>query len=400
MNKHELYIKLLVVDNEKQQNNGVIIKNRKLSIRRKLPPSMVHLQELQQLDDVVDNAPLEFPETPSIVLVEDSSCDEVIPKKRKSPKNKNVIIPTSVTRDTVFSKTYTLSDLKEICLHYGLKRSGTKPELVERIHKHLSSLPCAIALQRAYRAHLYRKYKTSGGPALMRRKLCVNDSDFFTMEPVAEIAAASFFSYQDVDNFVYGFDVVSLYHLIIKLYPETKNPYNRNEIPMEALAALYSRLHLSKIFNQKLELSINMDEIPPEKKRELNIIDLFQEINNLGNYSDAAWFNNLSTAGYLRFLREMSEIWDYRAELTREMKMAICPPNGNPFYGIPIATIRSYVDDPSRLKMYCVRVIENLIRNSSTADRKCLGAYYVLAALTTVSMDARAALPWLYESIA
>jgi hypothetical protein len=32
-------------------------------------------------------------------------------------------------------------------------------------------------------------------------------------------------------------------------------------------------------------------------------------------------------------------------------------------------------------------------------DNKCLGAYYVLGALTLVSEDAATSLPWLYQAV-
>lgn len=44
--------------------------------------------------------------------------------------------------------------------------------------------------------------------------------------------------------------------------------------------------------------------------------------------------------------------------------------------------------------------MEYLVKSGHTADSRSLGAYYVLAALTLVSEDARIALPWLYQSVA
>ena len=44
-------------------------------------------------------------------------------------------------------------------------------------------------------------------------------------------------------------------------------------------------------------------------------------------------------------------------------------------------------------------IIENLITKGIDKNAKCLGAFYVLGALTLVNSDAASALPWLYESV-
>jgi len=41
-----------------------------------------------------------------------------------------------------------------------------------------------------------------------------------------------------------------------------------------------------------------------------------------------------------------------------------------------------------------------MVKSGHTNDNRSLGAYYVLAALTLVSDEARNSLPWLYQSVA
>lgn len=47
-----------------------------------------------------------------------------------------------------------------------------------------------------------------------------------------------------------------------------------------------------------------------------------------------------------------------------------------------------------------IKVIEYLTKSAHTTDKRALGAYYVLAALTLVSEDARTSLPWLFQAVA
>jgi hypothetical protein len=138
-----------------------------------------------------------------------------------------------------------------------------------------------------------------------------------------------------------------------------------------------------------------------EKQEELFIVDLFQHINTLGNYSDSEWFIVLQREELIRFIRHIHDIWYYRANLTQEMKERISPPNGNPFVlhnahvNLNVITLLTAAE----LRTICVSIIERMTRRGITREDQCLGAFYVLATLTIVNQDARNALPWLYEAV-
>jgi hypothetical protein len=138
-----------------------------------------------------------------------------------------------------------------------------------------------------------------------------------------------------------------------------------------------------------------------EKQEELFIVDLFQHINTLGNYSDSEWFITLQRADLIRFIRNVHDIWYYRANLSQEMKERICPPNGNPFMLNNVhvnLNVITLLTDPE-IRTICVSIIERMVRRGVSREDQCLGAFYVLATLTIVSQDARNALPWLYEAV-
>jgi hypothetical protein len=138
-----------------------------------------------------------------------------------------------------------------------------------------------------------------------------------------------------------------------------------------------------------------------EKQEELFIVDLFQHINTLGNYSDSEWFIVLQREELIRFIRHIHDIWYYRANLTQEMKERISPPNGNPFVlhnahvNLNVVTLLTATE----LRTICVSIIERMTRRGISREDQCLGAFYVLATLTLVNQDARNALPWLYEAV-
>jgi hypothetical protein len=51
------------------------------------------------------------------------------------------------------------------------------------------------------------------------------------------------------------------------------------------------------------------------------------------------------------------------------------------------------------IKENCLRVFENIIFMGIDDDHRKLGAFHALSALTVVSVGARNAMPWLYESL-
>jgi hypothetical protein len=135
------------------------------------------------------------------------------------------------------------------------------------------------------------------------------------------------------------------------------------------------------------------------KSVELKAITLFQNIDALGNYSNAQWFLTLNRNQLIKFLRELVDIWSYRAPLTIETKRAICPPLGNPFIRMPNYNILQTMENMDELRKNILDIMEKMVVTGVDKDSKYLGASYVLSALTLVNSDAATALPWLYQAV-
>jgi hypothetical protein len=236
------------------------------------------------------------------------------------------------------------------------------------------------------------------GPAFKNRKLCTNNIDFLSMEDISNIPNEQFFSFKDDDGFIYGFDLLSLYNLIYKCNGFVKNPFNTKPIQSKVIEDLRSLLRLSKVLNIKIttEISDVTKEISDKKSLELKALNLFQNIDALGNYSNAQWFLVLNRHQLIKFYRELVEIWMYRAPLTFETKRSICPPLGNPFLRV---TNLHTIDNIDELRKNILDIMEKLVNTGIDKDNKCLGAYYVLGALTLVNNDAATSLPWLYQAV-
>lgn len=330
-----------------------------------------------------------------------NNCEKFIPiyKNQIKINEENIVIPNIKNYNELTKYNYNIAQLKTIAKHYKLKISGNKKQLISRIFCFLYLSSYIIKIQKNFRGLLQRKYNKLHGPALKNRQLCTNNTDFITMEPLDEINPTRFISYMDTDNFIYGFDIVSLYNLIYKNNQEIKNPYNRKNIPDEILKNIKTLIRLSKILKIQINFDIEDDSIhiSSEKVIELRIVSLFQNIDSLGNYSNPEWFLSLTKNQIIKFMRELIDIWNYRAQLSFETKKNICPPTGDPFRNFSMVFIHIETNLNS-IKKVVLEVLEKLVNLGINRDCKSLGSYYILGALTLVNENAANAYPWLFQS--
>lgn len=323
----------------------------------------------------------------------------LLEKKRRKVLQDNFKILQFSEYQNMLKHNYNVQQLKQICKFYKQKSSGNKKELMNNCYNYLKLSHKALIIQTCFRGHIVRHLNKLKGPACVNRK-CTNETDFFTLVPLKEIPKKQFFSYKDKDDFIYGFDICSLYNMIVVEKMDRINPYNRNELPKNILKTLQSICHISNILGDKLNIKIDntINNLSQEKKLELKAIELFQKIDDLGFITNANWIVSLSRVRLRNYLNELYDIWNYRAQLSNETKRKIDPINGNPFAGIHMGYIVS--QGKNTILHNILKIIETFISRGETQDAKSLGVYYVLGALTMVSFDAANSLPWLYDSFA
>ena len=325
--------------------------------------------------------------------------NQPIKKKQKIVLDEDVM-PTIHNFEILNKYNYNLQQLKTFAKFYKLKQSGNKQQLLNRVYSYLKLSFYATNIQKNCRARIIRKYLNAHGPAARNRALCTNMNDFITMEPINEIQFHQFISYKDIDGFTYGFDISSLYNLYLKSSGGgTKNPYNRNAIPKSLLRNIRTIMRVSKMLNIKVDLSFEdvTDVVSIEKAIETRAVTIFQHIDSLGNYSNANWFLSLNMRKLYEFVMQLADIWDYRAQLSIEVKRRICP-RGDPLRHInEVYLLRE--SNILNIKNTVLSAIEYLVYTGVDNDSKSLGAYFVLGALTLVNEDAANSLPWLYQSM-
>lgn len=310
------------------------------------------------------------------------------------------LLQTNKTGVFMLTVKYNVQQLKSFAKCLKIKSSGNKNELVFRIYSHVKLSGHILIIQKIFRGYIQRRFNAYHGPALFKRELCTNFNDFLTMDDMKDLPFLQFFSYKDIDGFIYGFDITSLYNLIQKTeYGSIKNPYNRNKIPSDVNICILNIIRLSKVLKVPLTLKIQdvAEIITQQKNLEMKIIELFQNINALGNYGDSVWFTSLNRTQIIRFIKELHDIWDYRAQLTLQTKILICPPTGELFRNFNYYTANN-TPDVAVIQQLILPVLEKLVNTGMDTDSKSLGAFYVLGALTIVNPAAALSIPWLYQS--
>ena len=339
------------------------------------------------------------------VYFQEELLHTVLPKINKTREktsekisNEDFLILKYSEYNKVIRYDYNIIQLKILNREHRQKVSGNKIELSTRIYNFLRLSYYATKIQCRYRRHLQQLINRLHGPAYFKRSICINECDFFTLDSCREIPNAQFFSFTDDANFTYGFDVISLNNLIVKsvLYPE--NPYNKKPLDHIILDNLVNLLRLSSIMNINVEIKINNQLVQePKQIFTANVLELFQFMDSLGNYTQISWFLDLTRNQLILYIRALYDIWNYRAQLDDNVKRDICPPNGNPFSDINMNGFNTLTF--SSLKIIVFLTMERFVKSGINTDSKTLGAYYVLACFTLVNSNAAEAMPWLYQSV-
>ena len=330
----------------------------------------------------------------------DKIANDIQPLKKIKDDTEYFYIPQFKDYDHLRTNNYNVNKLKLFAKHYKLLTSGNKQQITNRIYSYLFLSNLAVKIQKIIRGRFQRRYYKAHGPAFTKRELCTNSIDFLSMEDVSDITVKQFFSFKDDDGFIYGFDLLSFHNLVYKCNGVIKNPFSTKPISSKTLEEFKTFLTLSKVLNIDIctELTDITKTVSSHKSVELRAVSLFQNIDALGNYSNVSWFMSLNKIYLIKFIRELADIWSYRAPLTLETKISICPPLGNPFSRLQMHNLQN-IENIDDIRIIILDILEKFVNTGIDKDSKCLGAFYVLGALTLVNHDAATSLPWLFQSL-
>jgi len=223
---------------------------------------------------------------------------------KKQLKIKKTSKPTRFTYIEYFKEfkeqlfNYKLTELKEISKYNKIKGAKTKQEYMSKIHDFFVKTMNAIKIQKVCRGFFVRLFFNVKGN-MKNITQCVNDTDFYTLEPLNVINFTKFFIIKEIsDNcniFYYGFNILSL----MSMYKKNEtilNPYNRQSLPIKTIQDIFSHYQLLLIlFKETVILEDTIENIINFK------IPSKQQINNQFGKKDiispnTSNISNLSTS--------------------------------------------------------------------------------------------------------
>ena len=285
---------------------------------------------------------------------------------------------------------YTIPQLKMMLKHYKQKVGGRKRDLYDRLFIYLKMNNSANKIQYYWLQYILKKYKFNQHRHL--DKTVNNHEDFYTLDNINNISKHVLY-YLKQENHIYAFHLES----IEKLLSSNKiNPYNRKEISTNDITSINICLKLSTILKLPYK-TIEHEVLTESQIIDFKITDICQILEAHGFMVDPNWFRNLTKVQIINFIKELYDIWNYRASLSPQAKSQICPPYGDPFRMIIFNQI--HLLSTISLKNNLINILNNFLSAQNDHANQYLGTCYILQALTLVSYNAAAALPWLYQTM-
>lgn len=229
------------------------------------------------------------------------------------------------------------------------------------------------------------------GPLLWFREESNNPTDFFSGDPVTELRIRDVLSFVDGGK-GYIMDVKSAASLIEHAVANKEtplNPFNRTALP-----PLFMR-RLSR-HGIKHGWAV-MQPTTEEQQLSLAVTDVFRAIEDLGYYTDPAWFLALDRMHLQRLYMELADIWFHRATLTPADQLRICPRPTQPF---PMSVQGSLATSHKAARALLLRSFRVLVTAAPNRADRQTGVMYVLGSLSLVSEGCRVAYPWMFEMFA
>lgn len=304
----------------------------------------------------------------------------------------------------------------------AMENIGKLQIFFDMLLKATENLSNVIKIQRFIRNGLIRLNTKLRGPALEKRDLCVNDIDFYSLDPIIEIENQEFFSFKDESGFIYGFHIESLIELIIKSdenyyegfkknhanicyrqfirciynhYNKIKiiNPYTRNllnsDIKHNIIHIMAQRLYKNKKLGINNQQNANVDFKTSVRNK---CFAVFQKIDMQGYYTDMNWLYEERQHVLKLFYKKLALLWTIEFGLTETARYKIVRCN---YLFNNLNDIMISKQDKYHLLDKILDVVNKLVDSGETESDKQSGCIIVLYALASINQACIRANPWL-----
>lgn len=296
-----------------------------------------------------------------------------------------------------YTPTMTTDDLKVLCKMkiYNLNMPNELLKIQQRIR----------AEYKIFNFMIYTYLKILGNGYDSLKSCCLNEEDIGTGDLITEIPNVYLLIDED-HGYYYGFDIRTLITYEQKQIEKlnlSKNSNNDNMILINPFTKKFFSNSFISTYLKKYDflrrngwnMNYRMSVLNNEQKQRIQIIDLFQKINQLGFYVKSEWFINLSYKKCIKLYLGMDKILTTlsRSMVNRVVKSKIFK-QGHTIYKI-------YDDETSENKELVIKSLfidlNKLFTEGNTTSDRINGVLWFLTVFIQVSNEAYEHLSYLFQ---
>lgn len=274
--------------------------------------------------------------------------------------------------------------IKEKRISYTKLRLKSLFDTIFMANLHIDKL---IMLQKNIKIYLIKKKIKYRGLAVFDRTLCVNETDFSSLDPLTEIDDNNFYSYMDKSKFIYGFHLDSIYELFKRKKGKIRNPYTRDFFPDKIRKEILNLKRMNKIENNDNQQKLCLDVMVKFK-----CIDVFSKIDLQGYQTNINWLYNTSNITLKHFYKRLLNYWNHKLGMSRAIKNKILP--GGDIINSNANLVRSSMNKHKLLDKI-LDILNLLVSSAEDNNDRNLGCILILHALSEINSDCINANPWL-----
>lgn len=253
-----------------------------------------------------------------------------------------------------------------------------------------------VKIQAAWRGRYTRNTLKLRGKAAFNRRLCSNDIDPISLNPIEDLPMKVFFSYKADDGRYYGFDINSLKKCLDNA--QTKNPFNREAFSCQTLhdiQACYNRSPAA----MEAEASSSVGR-RGRSERKINTRErAFEIFHNFhlssGFFVDENWFLDFGRKDLINFYQRLFSIIRLRSPAAFREMCNTADISGLKLFDLYDDICARAIYNTPKMQQLILLELENLVDIQCTQDDKVTAIIWILIALTQSSSRAAVALPFL-----
>lgn len=255
-------------------------------------------------------------------------------------------------------------------------------------------------IQRWWKSNNALTARRRQGPAFHFHELSQNNTEIYSLESLATIPRAFFFSYADPQKLIWSFDIRSLSAILAQGQHPT-NPYTRELFSESILQKLRDRILYLREKRYAL-VYFNGDAMTEEQVWNQKVLDIFMKLERLGYLCSCDWFHSMDLADHKKYFRTMFQLWQWRLGLSSTEKEEIVPHHirqSSRLFKLHPDVAMGGNHDLKWWQRTNIGLIHSFVSRSDDKTKQSLGCLYVLMGLVQVSEDAAEAYPWIWETI-